>query len=335
MARRTSRALLATAAVVLGAAALIPTIGGAADAAPTSSAAPAPTRPDDLATDLAAVTRSTAWTQLAALHLDFPTFHTEGLAVTADRFYLSSVEILEPTVAYPTPVDGYDRSPGKGIGHLFVIDRTGKLIKDIVLGQGDVYHPGGIELHGNDLWVPVAQYRPDSTSEIDRIDVRTLEVTRQFTVADHIGSIIWDASTGELVGGTWGSRTFYEFTPAGKTISTWDNPQYMLDFQDCQYVVTGKMACAGVTNLPQTPSATAPGAYYELGGFALLDLRKRTVISMVPFQKFSDGGHVMTRNPVKFTAVGNVLTMWAAPDNGEELTGTEIYTWQATLPPRR
>ena len=336
MARRTSRALLVTVAAVIGAAALVPTAigGGTADAAPSASAAAA-ARPDDLATDLAALTRSTPWTQLTALDLDFPTFHTQGLVATADRFYPSSVEILEPTVAHPTPVDGYDRTPGKGVGHLFVIDRAGHLVEDIVLGHGDVYHPGGIALHGNDLWVPVSEYRPNSAAEVYRIDVRTLAVTRQFSVADHIGTLIWDASTGELVAGTWGSRTFYELTPAGKTIRTWDNPQYMLDFQDCQYVVTGKMACAGITNLPQMPGVTAPRPVYELGGIALLDLRKKTVISMVPFQQFSNDGHVMTRNPVAFAAEGNVLTMWTAPDDGEDATGTEIHTWQATLPPRR
>ena len=64
----------------------------------------------------------------------------------------------------------------------------------------------------------------------------------------------------------------------------------------------GRMACGGVTDLPSTPSATAPGAYYERCGFALLDLRKKTVISTVPFQEFSDAGHVLTRNPVTFAA---------------------------------
>ena len=229
MGRRPRRLVLGALAAVLTVAALLPaTLGGTADAAP----APTASRPDDLATDLAALDRSTGWSQLSALHLGFPTFHPEGLVVTKDRFYLSSTEIIEPTVTYPAPVGGYDRTPGKGVGHLFVIDRAGKLVRDVVLGQGDTYHPGGIDLHGNDLWVPVAQYRPNAPSEIDRIDVRTLKVTRQFTTRDHIGGIVFDASTGRLVGNNWGSRTFYEFTPAGQVIETWKNPQNLLDFQD-------------------------------------------------------------------------------------------------------
>jgi hypothetical protein len=291
-------------------------------------------RDGDLAVDLAAVTRSTVWTQLSKLKLDFPTYHPEGLVVTRDRFYLSSTQIIEPPQLYPTPIDGFDRSPGKGVGHLFVIDRAGKLLKDIVLGHGIVYHPGGIDLYRNHLWVPVAQYRPGSSAEIDHVDLRTLKVTRRFSVKDHIGGIVYDASTGHLVGNTWGSRTFYEWTTSGRQLRTWKNPENLIDFQDCQYVPTAKMACAGVTNLPQTPAAGGISAIYELGGIALIDLRKRTVINEFPFQQWSDAGHVMTRNPLKLSAGGaggKVLTLWAAPDNGEEIAGTQIYTWQATV----
>lgn len=284
-----------------------------------------------LGRDLRTIDRSAAWTNVSKLKLGFPTYHPEGLVVTKHRFYLSSTQIITPTVPYPTPRNGYDRTPGKGIGHLFVISRSGELLRDIHLGHGIVYHPGGIELHGHDLWVPVAQYRPNSTAEIDRIDTRTLRVHRQFGVRDHIGGIVLDSSTGHLVGNNWGSRRFYEWTRSGRLVSAWKNPDDVLDFQDCQYVPRGRMVCGGITNLPQTPTAGGSAATYELGGFALIDLRKHTVINEVPFQHFSDAGHVMTRNPLKFQASGKKLTMYAAPDNGEEIAGTEIYTWTTTV----
>ena len=301
---------------------------------PASSGALAasPARDSALAADLRVADRTTVWTQVGKLGLDFPTYHPEGLVVTPDRFYLSSTQIIEPTVKYPVPVGGYDRTPGKGVGHLFVIDRAGKLIKDIVLGHDIVYHPGGIDAVGNDLWVPVAQYRPNSTAEIDHVDLRTLAVTRLFTVNDHIGGIVYDPTTGRLVGNNWGSRTFYEWTRTGRSLGTWRNPENLVDFQDCQYVPSGKMACGGITGLPQTPAAGGAAATYELGGVALIDLHRRTVVNEFPFQQWSAAGHVMTRNPLKFAADGRALTMWAAPDNGEETAGTEIYTWQATVP---
>ncbi|AGL13567.1 DUF6454 family protein [Actinoplanes sp. N902-109] len=308
----------------LAAATLIP-LGSSASAAPAA-------RDSDTARSLRATTRSDVWTQVSALKLAFPTYHPEGLVVTKDRYYLSSTEIIEPTVKYPVPVDGYDRTPGKGVGHVFVIDKQGKLLKDIVLGHDIVYHPGGIDLTGNDLWVPVAQYRPDSTAEIYRIDIRTLRVSKLFAVQDHIGGIVYDPTRGRFVGNNWGSRTFYEWSPSGRQLTTWPNPTNVLDFQDCQYLPAGKMACGGITSLPQTPAAGGSTASYELGGITLIDLHRRTIINEFPFQQWSAAGHVMTRNPVKLAVTGSTLTMWAAPDNGEETAGTQIYTWSTPRP---
>ena len=300
--------------------------------AAVASGTPRPARDSALATDLTHLDRSAVWQQVSRLDLTFPTYHPEGLVVTAHRIYLSSTQIIEPTVKYPTPVGGYDRTPGKGVGHLFVMNRSGKLLRDVVLGHGIVYHPGGIDFDGRNIWVPVAQYRPNSTAEIDRVDVRTLTVTKQFGVDDHIGGIVYDPTTHELVGNNWGSRTFYTWTLKGRIRSIWPNPQDTIDFQDCQYVVSGRMACGGITGLPQTPAAGGSTAAYELGGVALLDLHTHRLVNMVPFQYFSSAGHVMTRNPVKLTASGRTITLWAAPDNGEETAGTQLFGFTTTLP---
>ena len=93
------------------------------------------------------------------------------------------------------------------------------------------------------------------------------------------------------------------------------------------------MLCGGVTNLPQTPAAGGAGATYELGGLGLIDLRSHAIVHEVPFQKWSTAGHVMTRNPLKVAADGNRLTLWAAPDNGDEGSGTELYTFEAAVKP--
>jgi len=245
------------------------------------------------------------------------------------------VQILEPTVKYPTPKGGYDRTAGKGIGHLFVMDRAGHLQKDITLGEGDMYHPGGIDFDGTNVWIPVAQYRPDSSAIIYRVDATTLDVHKQFEVKDHFGGIVIDKQTGHLVGNTWGSRRFAEWDLQGKQLSTWQNPNYFIDYQDCQYVPNSRMLCSGITNLPQTPAAGGTGAIYELGGMAMIDLKSHSVIRDVPFQQWSTAGHVATRNPFKMTADGGHLTMKVAPDNGEEGNGTEILTYEATVTPAK
>lgn len=319
----------ATSMIASSTAALLIAAAGIASAHPGDHDEHGSHRDGRLARDFSTVTRDTPWTVADKLHLDFATFHTEGLAVTRRHLFLSAVEILEPTVKYPTPVNGYDRTPGKGKGHLFVMDRKGNLEKDIVLGQGNRYHPGGIEFDGHDVWVPVAEYRPDSSAIMYRVDASSLQVTRAFTVQDHIGGVVLDRTTGHLVGNTWGSRRFYEWTRHGRQLSTWENTSYFIDYQDCQYVRAAKMLCGGVTNLPQTPSAGGAASVYELGGMALIDLRSHRTIHEVPFQMWSTAGHVMTRNPLKLTARGDTINLWAAPDNGDEGAGTDVFHLRA------
>lgn len=277
------------------------------------------------------VSRSTTWTRTGALQLDFNTHHPQAMEVVGDRIYLSSVEIIERPQSYPEPVDGYDRSPGKGVGHLFVLEKDGTLIEDIELGEGDMYHPGGLDVdQEGTIWVPVAEYRPDSESIIYRVDPGTFEARRMFTVDDHVGGVIRDQETGHLVGQSWGSRRFYEWTTAGRQRARWLNDSHFVDYQDCEYVASRKTLCSGIAGLPAQPGAGTP---YELGGFALIDLRTRSIRHEVPTQLWSTAGHVVTRNPTDIDAVGTHLTMYAAPDDFGEGNGTEILTYEADAGP--
>ena len=256
---RTRGILTAATAIVLAASA----IGGtaAAQAAGNNTAAGNHgARTTALADAFNGVDRNTNWQQTSKLKLDFPTFHTEGIAYSQDHIFLSSVEIIEPTVKYPTPQNGYDRTPGKGVGHLFVMDKAGKLQKDIILGEGDMYHPGGIDFDGTNIWVPVAQYRPNSSAIIYRVDANTLDAHKQFEVKDHFGGIVMDKQTGHLVGNTWGSRRFAEWDLQGKQLATWENPNYFIDYQDCQYVPSSRMSAAGspTCRRPRRPAGPAP-----------------------------------------------------------------------------
>ncbi|MEU8606857.1 DUF6454 family protein [Actinoplanes sp. NPDC048791] len=133
----------------------------------------------------------------------------QGLARVGDRLILSSVEILEAPVRYPEPVGGYDRTPGKGRGHVFVLDLNGNLQHDIVLGEGDMYHPGGIDVDGRSLLVPVAERRMMACTGITEyanaagdkfelggiapIDLRSLQVRheapfQQYSSAGHVAT---------------------------------------------------------------------------------------------------------------------------------------------------
>lgn len=270
------------------------------------------------------VDRNTQWDQVQKLKLDFPTFHPQGMSLVGDKIFLSSVEILEPTVRYPSPVDGYDRTTGKGRGHVFVLDRQGKLLKDIVLGEDTIYHPGGTDFDGENVWVPVAEYRPNSSSIVYTIDPDTYQVTEQFREADHVGGVVADRKTNRISGVSWGSRKLFTWNSQGALLGTQANPSHFIDYQDCEYAGAGHQLCSGVTGLK-----TADGKPFELGGLALTDLADGTIIHEVPFQKFSTAGHSMTRNPVALESDGGVLRLFAAPDDGEEAAGTELFVFEA------
>jgi hypothetical protein len=271
------------------------------------------------------VTRSTAWTQVEKLRLDFPTYHPQGMSLVGDRIFLSTVEILEPTVRYPQPdKDGYDRSTGAGRGHVLVLTRDGRLLKDIVVGEGSIYHPGGIDFDGTDVWVPVAEYRPNSSSIVYTIDPETYEVTEQFRERDHVGGVVADRKTNRISGVSWGSRKLFTWNSEGRLLGTEQNPSHLLDYQDCEYAGAGHQLCSGVTGLK-----TASGGNFELGGMALTSLSDAQIVHEVPFQAFSTAGHSITRNPVALESEGDVLRMFAAPDDGEEPAGTELYVFEA------
>lgn len=270
------------------------------------------------------VSRSTAWELVERIPLGFGTYHPQGMALVGDRIFLSSVEIIEPTVRYPQPVDGYDRSTGAGKGHVFVLTRDGALVEDIEVGQGSIYHPGGIDFDGERVWVPVAEYRPNSTSIIYSIDPDTFEVTEELRHDDHVGGVVMDATTGQLHGVSWGSRTLFSWNKQGRLLRSITNPDHMLDYQDCAYAGGGQQLCSGVTGLP-----TADGGSFELGGIALTELADGTVTHQVPISLFSTAGHAITRNPVSLERDGEVLRLFAAPDDGEERAGTELFVYEA------
>lgn len=309
MSRRPLVALLTAATISLG-----------AFAAPT--VADAGNRLEREAVAVKKLTRSNTWTQQASIPLDFDAFHMQGMSLVGDHIWISSVEILEPTQKYPSPVDGMDRTAGKGRGHVFVVTREGKLVKDIVVGEGDMYHPGGIDFDGRRVWVPVAEYRPHSHAVVYTIDPRTYRVTEQFRADEHVGGVVHDLSRKRTAAVTWGSREFLQFKK-GRLVDEMANPSHMVDYQDCEYSGRGTMICTGITGLK-----TASGANFELGGISLVDIDRGSTINEVPVQVFSDDGHVVTRNPVTFEATGSTLTMFSAPDDGEEGAELLVHTTQ-------
>src|SRR3954467_13223233 len=99
------------------------------------------------------LTRRSTWTLVSSTPIAFRTFHPQGMVKIGETMFVSSVEVL-------------DRDAGKGVGHLFKIDKAGALVSDLKLGEGAMYHPGGIDYDGRNIWVPVPEYRENSGSRV-------------------------------------------------------------------------------------------------------------------------------------------------------------------------
>ena len=95
----------------------------------------------------------------------------------------------------------------EGQGHLIEVVRDGNTVREerrLLLGAGLVYHPGGLATDGKHIYVPVSEYRPDSSCRIYRVDAETLEVLGEPVIfPDHIGALSVDAKRKRVFGMSW------------------------------------------------------------------------------------------------------------------------------------
>ena len=223
-----------------------------------------------LADRVATLSRTSVWTLERSIPMAFTTHHPQGLVKIGDRLFISSVEIKVPTRRGSNRADGFDRDTGEGVGHLFEATMTGNLVADRVVGEGTMYHPGGIDFDGTHIWISVAEYRPNSRSIVYRVDPATRTPTEVFRFADHLGAIVRDPDANVLHAVSWGSRWFYRFaldsrgraTNAAEPPATLRtaNPSHYVDYQDCKYAGRRRMVCTGIADVPRGGMRTAADA---------------------------------------------------------------------------
>jgi Family of unknown function (DUF6454) len=255
------------------------------------------------------LTRASAWTRVAAVPIAFRTFHPQGMVKIGETLFVSSVEVI-------------DRDTGKGVGHLFTIDMAGRLVADLRLGEGAMYHPGGIDYDGTNLWVPVAEYRPDSRSIIYRVDSQTMKAVEAFRAGDHIGAIVYNQNRRTLHGVSWGSRRFYRWSLAGVEQAKMLNPSHYVDYQDCKYAGHDRMLCSGVAEI-RHPRDAPP---FRLGGLDLISLADGRPLHQVPVLLWAESGLDMTHNPVWLEPSGGGLRAYFMPDDDR----STLYIYDVT-----
>ncbi|MBN2031190.1 hypothetical protein JW824_13230 [bacterium] len=274
--------------------------------------------------------RSTEWRLTDTVRLNFRTYHPQGMVRIGNDYYMSSVEQVERPERFNTLQDGYDRTPGKGVGHLFHFNQEGDLISQILLGEGDIYHPGGIDYDGEFIWVPVAEYRPNSRSIIYRVNPVTLESLEIFRFQDHIGGIIHNTSNHTLCGVSWGSRRFYVWeldsgngSANPSALPRYDmklNGNHYIDYQDCHYLTDQLMICSGLNKY-----AIPNMGDIALGGLDLVNLDLLVAVHQVPFVVWIKPDLVMNNNPFFFELVDEHLRFYFVPEDDE----SNLYIYDA------
>jgi len=279
------------------------------------------------------LTRGVQWRPVATIPIQFNTHHPQGMVKIGDFFYVTAVEIRTPTKRFPQLQGGYDRDTGEGQGHVFKFDDKGKLVTDLLIGEGSVYHPGGIDYDGRYIWVPVAEYRPNSRAIIYRVEPSTMKSQEVFRYADHVGGIVHNTDDDTLHGVTWGSRRFYRWTLDGQgRVTNADVPpeslrrlnhSHYIDYQDCKYLGRGEMLCSGLNNY----QLKKDGPRFALGGFEVVDLATNLAVHQVPVEQWTDSGLPMTQNPFWVEPTAGGLRAYFMPEDEK----STIYVYEADI----
>jgi hypothetical protein len=252
------------------------------------------------------------WQEVGTQQMGFQTFHPQGMTAVGDRFFLSSVEVV-------------DRAKEQGIGHLFEMDRFGVLLRQTTLGEGNMYHPGGIDYDGKNIWVSVAEYRPNSASIVYAVSPDTLESREVFRFNDHLGAIAHFPERNLLVAVTWGARYFCRWETTEKN-GQWivldpENPvmkpngNHYMDYQDMQRIPdTPWLLCSGI-QMYAAPEKRLMSL--RLGGIDLVHVDQLIAHHQVPVPVRSPVMPAWTQNPFYVELVDKKLRFFFVPEDNK------------------
>ena len=132
--------------------------------------------------------------------------HPQGMEVNRDTglLYVTAVEVIEER-------DKVRQYWGKGRAHVFECNFEGKTIRSVNLkgDHEDEYHPSGMVLIDDTMFIALAQYGPGTSATIIKFNVKDWTYEKLFHIQDHIGLVVPNLDEGELFLGTWGSRHYY------------------------------------------------------------------------------------------------------------------------------
>lgn len=157
--------------------------------------------------------------------LEGNTHHVQGIDTDGTTLWLSSVDAKTKR------------------GFLYTHDRaTGRRTQMVEVHNGERFHPGGLMLSGESVWLPVAEYRRQSSALIQRRNARTLALEKEFPVNDHIGAV---AVVPEgIAGANWDAKEIYVWSTEGRELRKIANPTG-LAIQDMKFA-NGMLIAGGL-----------------------------------------------------------------------------------------
>ena len=252
------------------------------------------------------LTRDSPWQAVASVPVAFPTHHPQGMVRIGDTL----LRLVRRGHGTDAPVAGAGQTATTGMRERASATcssstRSGHLIADLTLGEGTIYHPGGIDYDGTYIWVPVAEYRPNSRSIVYRVKPETMQADRGIQVqgphrrhrpryrqphAPRRELGFTPVLPMEARSGTGRSRT-----PAPRRRGCARSTRRTISITRIASTRRrARMLCTGVTELRQKPDAPP----FRLGGIELVSLADGRPLHQVPLLLWTDGGMDMTHNPV-------------------------------------
>jgi hypothetical protein len=242
------------------------------------------------------------WTRVGEVRLNFRTYHPQGMVKVGNEYWMSSVEVKGGWLARVLHL--LHLAPEKGVGHLFRFDQQGKLLGDLKLGDGAMYHAGGIDFDGQYLWIPVAEYRANSQALIYKVDPTTMKAEVAFQFPDHLGAVARNPDDNTLHAVSWNAEKLYtwQLDDPGAAPKMTYNDGRSVDYQDMHHLGNNLVLASGYRGLT--------------GGIDLVDLKTRMPVHQVRVP-MRVGALPITRNPFFCEQVGQKLQFTFVPQDNQ------------------
>ncbi len=270
---------------------------------------------DAITAKLMSTTDSGEWQRIGGFKLDFVTDHPQGLLHVGDRWFLSTVRIPEGEPGAPdltVPGDGYLIEVGRE-------NRVGTEIARLKLSDGMVYHPGGLATDGTSLFVPVSEYRPDSSCRIYRVDIESFQVVGEpVEFPDHIGALTMDTERKRIYGMSWASKRIYVWDSDWNLLYVNKNPIENVAYQDIDFMGGNTLACSGVAKFELN------GHEFVVGGIDLIDANTWLPYHRIMITTKTHTGRLLTFNAFSHRLDYPNLDLLFVPDDDED-SNVEIY----------